>query len=131
LDSYYKIAQQYKKLSLKHERKLIKSAKKGDLSAQEELLLHLLGFFLYRINSSPYFYLIKKSREDIMQDCLILALKNIQTYNLRYRNDKGEFLSVHLSTYMWKGITGLIINSIKSQKEICFSDLQDYQIKQY
>ena len=128
-ESYQNIVNQYKKLPLRYERKLIALAKKGDSSAQNELLLHLAGFFLFRIKTTLYPSFLIRYGEDILQDCFILATKNILTYNMRYRNKTGELQMVHLSTYMWKSVTGLILNFTKTKKEICFSDLSDLSIK--
>lgn len=128
MDSYYQIANKYKKLPLKYERKLIKSAKKGNSTSQEILFLHLTGFFVFRFSTSPYLPLIRNSFDDIIQDCLVFALKNIKTYKMRYKNEEGIFQPVHFSTYMWKGITGIIISSLNDRKEICFSDLPEYYV---
>jgi len=60
---------------------------------------------------------------------MVLALKNILSYKIRYRNRENVFQPLHLSTYMWKGVTGVLLNAVKIKKEVCFSDLQDYQAK--
>jgi hypothetical protein len=129
-DFYQETIRHHKKLPLKRERKLIALAKKGDSSAQNKILLHLIGFFSFRIKTTLFPLLQNKYGEDILQDCLLLAAKNISTYKLRYKNKAGKFQPVHLSTYMWKGITGLIFNYVKG-KEINFSDLPDWTIKKY
>ena len=130
-ESYQEIIKRCRKLSLKHERKLIALAKKGMSSAQEELLLHLVGFFLFRIKTTLYPSIVKQYGEDILQDCLYLAIKKIRTYNLRYKNKTGELQPVHFSTYMWKSVTGLMLAFVKAKKEICFSDLPGWVIKKY
>ncbi|OGS20737.1 MAG: hypothetical protein A2252_02150 [Elusimicrobia bacterium RIFOXYA2_FULL_39_19] len=126
MDFYHQIANKYKKLPLKYERKLIRSAKKGNSASKEILLLHLTGFFVFRFYTSTYLPLIRNSFDDIIQDCLVLALKNIKTYKMRYKNEEGIFQPVHFSTYMWKGVTGIMVSAIKAKREICFSDLPEY-----
>lgn len=106
-------------------------AKKGNISAKNELLLSQTGFFLYRIKTILYPKILNKYGEDIFQNCWIFAVKKIPSYNLRYRNKHGEFQPVYFRTFLWKGITGVIINSIKEQREICFSDLSEIRLKEY
>jgi hypothetical protein len=127
---YQDIIRQHKKLSLKYERELITLAQKGDSSAQNKLLLHLIGFFSFRIKTTLFPSLIAKYGEDLLHDCLLLAIKNICSYNLKYKNKAGKQQPLHLSTYMWKSVTGLIFSSIK-RKETCFSDLPSWDIKKY
>ena len=129
MEYYQETTEQYKKLSLKYERKLIALAKKGSSLAQNKLLLHLVGFFSFRIKTTLYPSIVKQYGEDILQDCLLLAIKKIRTYNLRYKNKIGELQPVHLSTYMWKSVTGLMFGFVKAKKEICFSDLSSWDIK--
>ncbi len=131
LEYYQEIIEQYKKLSLKYERKLIAFAKKGNSLAQNKLLLHLVGFFLFRIKTTLYPSIVKQYGEDILQECLLLAIEKIHTYNLRYKNKTGELQPVHLSTYMWKSVTGLMLSFIKTNKEICFSNLSSWDIQKY
>jgi len=122
---YQGLINQHTKLPLKQERELIVLAKKGIVEAQNELLLHLIGFFAIRIKFTAFPSLIEQHGEDLIQECLVLAIKKIATYNLEYRNKTGELQPLHLSTYMWKSVTGLIYTYGKNKKEICFSDLSD------
>jgi hypothetical protein len=130
-EPYQQIIREYKKLPLKQERKLIVLAQKGNSSAQSELLLHLIGFFLFRIKTTLYPSIVKQYGEDILQDCLCLAVKKIGTYNLKYKNKTGDLHPVNLSTYMWKSITGLMLTSVKTKREVCFSDLPNWEIQKY
>ena len=125
---YQRTAKQYKNLSLKDERKLISLAKKGNILAKNKLLFSQTGFLLYRIKSMLYPEVLNRYGEDIFQDCLIFATKKISSYNLRYKNKAGEFQPVHFRTYLWKGITGVIINSIKSKNEIFYGDLDNIKL---
>ena len=130
-EQYSIIVRQHKRLSIKHERKLIASAKKGNKLAQNELLLHLTGFFIYRIQTTLYSSIIKQYGEDILQDCFLFTIKVIDTYKLRYKNKADKIQIVHLSTYMWKGITGIMLSHVKNRKEVCFSNLPKFKIEKY
>ncbi|MCX5777548.1 MAG: hypothetical protein NTX32_08030 [Candidatus Firestonebacteria bacterium] len=124
-ESYNEIAQKYKKPSLKYERRLISLAKKGRKSARDELLLYQVGFFLFRVRTMLYPAILMRYGEDIIQECSDLALRKIKTYNLKYRDIKGVLKPVYFRSYIWKGVTGIIVSSIKKKKEIQFTDLSD------
>lgn len=122
--SYQKIARRYRNLPLKKERELLSLAKKGNNSAKDKLIYCQIGFFLFRINTILFPVVLRRYGEDIMQDCIEFATRKIFSYNLRYRNKHGVFQPVYFRTYLWKGITGIIIGSIKKRKEILFSDME-------
>ena len=88
-----------------------------------------MASLVIRIKFTAFPSLIQQHGEDLIQECLILATKKIATYNLEYRNKAGELQPLHLSTYMWKSITGLIYTYGKTSKEICFSNLSDLTMK--
>lgn len=126
-----KIAAKYKRLPLDEERKLISLAKKGNVSARKKLLLHLIGFFIFRIETTLYPPNIRQFGEDILQECILHAIIKIQSYNLRYKNKWGRPQKFHFSTYLWKGITGLMLMHIKRNKrEIRFFDSLKYDIEE-
>jgi hypothetical protein len=116
-------------LPLCYERKLIASAKKGRTEARQELLIHLIGFFLFRVQTTLYPSFVKQYGEDVLQECLLLASKKIHTYKLRCRNRDARFAPVHLSTYMWKSVTGLILTHVRHKREVCFSDLSESTLR--
>ena len=115
-DRYRPIIQKQTRLSLSDERRLIRRAKKGDSRAQNTLLLHLVGYFIYRIRTQLFSSILLEYGEDILQECLLWTPKKIQSYNLRYRNQQGIFQPVYLRSYIWKGITGIILQYINQQK---------------
>jgi hypothetical protein len=127
-EQHLKGIKQYAKLPLKEERKLISFAKNGDSSARQKLLLHQTGFFLFRIHTTLYYSIIKRYGEDIFQDCMLFALEKIQSYRLRFKNKDGVFTPVHFSTYLWKGVTGVMMNAIKREKIIYTSEIEDFAI---
>jgi len=122
-EKYIKIAKQYKKPTLKCERKLIALAQKGDSSARDGLLFAQTGFFLFRIHKMLYPALIRRYGEDILQECFGFALSRVDRYKLRYKGKNGKPKPVFFRSYIWKGITGVVIKSIKNRREVRFSDL--------
>jgi hypothetical protein len=123
---YRQIIKQYPQLPLKHERNLIRLAKRGDTSAQQTLLLHQIGYFVFRIRTVLNPSVVREFGEDILQECLLWTPKKIQSYNLRYRNKRGVFQPVLLRSYIWKGITGVIFQYVKKNNlEIAFSSTID------
>jgi hypothetical protein len=112
-EKYRQTITQYRNLPLKEERTLIRLAKRGNLPAQQKLLLHLVGFFIFRIRTTLYPAVAREFGEDILQECLLWTPKKIKSYNLRYRNKKGIFQPVQLRSYIWKGVTGLMFQYVK------------------
>jgi hypothetical protein len=70
---YKQTASKYGPLSLDDERRLVRRAKKGDQLARKKLLLRLIGFFVFRIETALYPALRHRFGEDILQECLLLA----------------------------------------------------------
>jgi hypothetical protein len=119
LSHYRKLASRHKKLPCKEERMLISLAKKGDKSSQEKLLIHLIGFFLFRVETSLFPSIIPRFGDDIIQECVLFAMRKIPSYNLRYKDKKGFFKKVCFSSYIWKGVTGVMLSYLKQNtKEI-------------
>ena len=120
---YYRIARHNPKLPLEHERKLIALARGGDHSAQSELLSHLYGFFLFRIHTTLYPSVVREHAEDIFHECVLLALGKVHTYHPEYRDEQGVRHPVHMSTYIWKSVTGLMLAHVKRKRECCRGDM--------
>jgi hypothetical protein len=123
---YKKTASKYGPLSLDDERRLVRRAKKGDQLARKKLLLHLIGFFIFRIETTLYPAIKHRFGEDILQECLLLAESKIPYYNLRYRDEKGIFKKVYFRTYLWKGVAGVIFAYIKKNRNLSNLTLVEY-----
>jgi DNA-directed RNA polymerase specialized sigma24 family protein len=128
-EHYRKISARHDKLPLRYERKLIARSKKGHVEAQQELLLHMIGFFLFRICTTLYPSIVEQYGEDVLQECLLLAARKIHSYRLRCRRSSAPFAPVHLSTYMWKSATGLMLTHVRRKREVCFSDLSQSTLR--
>jgi hypothetical protein len=123
-EQYRQIIRQYPKLTLQNERRLIRLAKRGDLSAQQTLLLHQIGFFVFRIRTVLNPAVVREYGEDILQECLLWTPKKIRSYNLRYKNRDGIFQPVLLRSYIWKGVMGVMFQYVrKNRKEITLAEL--------
>ncbi len=112
---YRKIASSHKKLSLTEERKLIRRARQGDVSARQKLQIHLIGFFIYRIETTLWYPKRQEFGEDILQKCIIFAADRLPKFKLWFKSKTGEYRSCHFSTYLWKGVTGIIIQQIRGE----------------
>lgn len=110
---YKKTAAKYTQLPIGEERRLIRLAKKGDIPARKTLLLHLMGFFIYRIETTLFPLVRREYGEDILQECFIFAAAKIKSYRPRYKDKNGVFKKIKFSTYLWKGVTGLMFTHIK------------------
>jgi hypothetical protein len=75
--------------------------------------MHLTGFFVYRIETALFSSALRDHGQDILQKCILFAASRICRFKLRYRNKVGVFVKHHLSTYLWKGTTGIIFSHIK------------------
>jgi hypothetical protein len=131
---YKEIAKKHKPLPLIDERRLISLAKKGDGSARQKLLLHLIGFFIFRIETSLFPHIKNEFGDDILQECIVFAEGKIDFYKLRYKNKSGVFKKVFLRSYLWKGVTGVMLNHVKRNSPASvwkISGRQDVLISNY
>jgi hypothetical protein len=115
-EHYKQVIKQYPKLPLLDERRLIRFAKRGNSSAQQTLLLHQIGYFIFRIRTILYPSVVREYGEDILQECLLWTPNKVRSYNLRYRNVKGVFQPVQFRSYIWKGITGVILQYVRKNR---------------
>jgi len=110
---YKETAKKHRPLSLGDERRLISLAKKGDGLARRKLLLHLTGFFIFRIETTLFPRIKREFGDDILQECFLFAESKINCYKLRYKNKLGVCKKVFLRSYLWKGVTGVMLNYVK------------------
>ena len=76
-----------------------------------------LSFVLYRIHKKAFPSYIDRFGEDIFSEAVFILYEKITTYNLRYRDKKGNFKPVRFSSYIWKRIDGFILDSLKKELE--------------
>ena len=111
----YRNLPKYSALSLKEERRLIAKAKKGHQAATEELVLRYVGFIIFRLHKKAFPEYVVRFGEEILSQAVLILYEKIKTYNLRYRDEKGNFKPVKFSSYIWKRIDGFILDFLKEE----------------
>ncbi len=96
-NTYRIIIRRYPRISLREERRLIAKAKKGSQKEAEELVLRHIGFVIFRIHKRVFPTYINRFGEDLFSQAIPILYQKIKTYNLRYRNQKGQFQPVRFS----------------------------------
>jgi len=113
--SYRNVVQQYPKVSLFEERRLILKAQKGSRKSKDEIVLRHIGFLIFRIHKIVFPALIHRFGEDLLEEAILITYKKIKTYDLNYRDKKGNPNPVKFVSYIWKRIDGFIIDSLKRE----------------
>ncbi|OGJ86705.1 MAG: hypothetical protein A2487_12345 [Candidatus Raymondbacteria bacterium RifOxyC12_full_50_8] len=113
---YFEIARKHPKLARKKERLLIRLARKGDVESKKKIMLHFSGFILFRILTTIHGSSLVDKGEDIFQECFIYADFKLPRYKLWFKKEDGTFASYRFSTYLWKGITGIMMRHLRKQK---------------
>ena len=113
--TYRNIICQYPRISLQEERRLIRYAKRGFKAAADELVLRHISFVIFRIHKRAFPTYIKRFGEDLLSQAIPILYAKIQTYNLRYYDHEGCFKPIRFSSYIWKRIDGLILDSLKKE----------------
>ena len=114
-EKYYRTIPKYSRISLREERHLIAKAKKGSKKEIEELVLRHLSFVIFRIHKKAFPIYIDRFGDDIFSEAVFILYEKIKTYNLRYKDRKGNFKPVRFSSYIWKRIDGFILDSLKKE----------------
>jgi len=114
-ESYREIIRQYPKISLAKERSLILKAQKGSKRSKDEIVLRHIGFLIFRINKVAFPALIRRFGEDLLEETILIIYKKIKTYDLKYRDKKGNSKPVKFVSYIWKRIDGFIIDFLKRE----------------
>lgn len=114
-ESYRTILRRYRKISLSEERRLIQKAQNGSKKSKDELVLRHISFLIFRIHKVAFPALISSFGEDLLEEAILIVYNKIQTYDLNYRDKKGNPRSVKFVSYIWKRIDGFIIDSLKRE----------------
>ena len=102
-------------LSLTEERRLIAKAKRGYKVETQDLVLRHISFIIFRIHKKAFPVYVARFGEEILAQAVFILYDKIKTYNLRYRDKKGELKPVRFSSYIWKRIDGFILDSLKAE----------------
>lgn len=122
-ESYRDILRRYPRIPLSEERRLILKAQKGSKKSREELVLRHVGFVIFRIHKVAFPSLIQRFGEDLLEEAILIIYNKIESYDLNYRDEKGNPNPVKFTSYIWKRIDGFIIDSLK--KELNESNFYD------
>lgn len=106
---------QYPKISLCEERRLISKSQKGSAKNTDELILRHLNFVLYRICKKSFPAYAKRFGEDLFTEVIFILYDKIRSYDLKYKDKKGNLKPVRFSSYIWKRIDGFILDSLKAE----------------
>ena len=126
-ESYSHIKRCYPKITLSEERQLILKAQKGSKKAKDELVLRHVSFLVFRIHKVAFPDLIKRFGEDLLGEAILITYKKIDSYNLNYRDAKGNLKPVKFVSYIWKRIDGFIIDSLREEFDLFKTHKEYYQ----
>ena len=114
-ETYRHLRRKYPKISLYQERRLIKQAQGRSNAKKNELIERHIWFVIFRINKVAFSPYRTRFGEDILSETIPILDKKIKTYNLRYKDKKGNSKRVRFSSYIWKRIDGFIIDYLKNE----------------
>lgn len=113
--TYNDTIRRYTKIPPSEERHLIFKAQKGSKKSKDELVLRHIGFLIFRIHKTVFPHLIERFGEDLLDEAILIVYAKIESYNLGYRNKRGEPHPVRFVSYIWKRIDGFIIDYLKEE----------------
>jgi DNA-directed RNA polymerase specialized sigma subunit len=114
-NTYKPIIQRYPRISLAEERRLIQKAQNGSKKSKDELVLRHVGFLIFRIYKIAFPDLIRRYGEDLLSEAILITYQKIDSYDLDYRDKKGNPKPVKFISYIWKRIDGFVIDSLKKE----------------
>ncbi|MCX5709673.1 MAG: hypothetical protein NT088_02965 [Candidatus Omnitrophica bacterium] len=126
-ESYSHVMRRYPKITLAEERRLILKAQKGSKKSKDELVLRHVSFLIFRIYKVAFPELIRRFGEDLLGEAILITYNKIDSYNLNYRDTKGNPNPVKFVSYIWKRIDGFIIDSLKKELKLFKTHKEYYQ----
>ncbi len=121
------IVRRYPKISLSEERRLILKAQKGSKKSKDELVLRHVSFLIFRIHKVAFPDLVRRFGEDLLGEAILITYKKIDSYDLDYRDARGNPNPVKFVSYIWKRIDGFIIDSLKKELSLLKTHKEYYQ----
>jgi len=104
---------EFQRISLSEERHLIDRAQRGHKKETDELVLRHIGFIAFRINRKVFPHYRKRFGQDIFSEATFVLYDKIATYDLTYKDRRGNPKPVRFSSYIWKRIDGFILDFLK------------------
>jgi DNA-directed RNA polymerase specialized sigma subunit len=114
-ETYRHLRRKYSKISLYQERRLIKQAQGRSKKKKNELVERHIWFVIYRINKIAFPIYRARFGEDILSQAIFILYAKIKTYDLRYKDRKGNPKPVRFGSYIWKRIDGFVIDYLKNE----------------
>ena len=105
----------YPRINLQEERRLISKAQNGSRESKDEIIFRHISFLMFRIRSKVFHCHMQRFGEDLLEEAILVVYKKIESYDLGYRNKKGELCPVKFISYIWKRIDGFIIDYLKKE----------------
>ncbi len=112
---YHDTIRQYSRIDLQQERGLILRAQNGSKKSKDEVILRHISFLMFRIRSKVFCCHMQHVGEDLLAEAILLTYNKIESYNLDYRNEKGDSHPVRFASYIWKRIDGFILDYLKKE----------------
>ena len=113
--------------SLSEERHLIQKAQKGSKESKDELVLRHISFIIFRIYKIAFPDLVRRFGEDLLGEAILITYNKIDSYNLDYRDSKGNPKPVKFVSYIWKRIDGFIVDSLREELSLFKTHKEYYQ----
>ena len=114
-EAYRHLKYKYPKISLYQERRLIKQAQGRSKAKKNELVERHVWFVIFRINKIAFSAYRARFGEEILSQAIFILYEKIKTYDLKYKDKKGNSKPVRFSSYIWKRIDGFIIDYLKNE----------------
>ena len=93
-------------------------------SSDLEIILRHIGFLIFRIHKVAFPTLIRRFGKEMLEEAILIAYEKIKTYDLDYRDKKGNPNPVKFISYIWKRIDGFIIDFLKKElKTSCLREI--------
>ena len=107
--------QRYPKISLSEERRLILEAQRGSKKSRDEIVFRHISFLKFRIRRIVFSHLLQRFGDDLLGEAILIVYKKIESYDLNYRDKKGNLHPVKFISYIWKRIDGFIIDFLSKE----------------
>jgi len=114
-EAYRHLKSKYPKISLYQERRLIKQAQGRSKAKKNELVERHIWFVIFRVNKVAFSAYRTRFGEDMLSQAILILYDKVKTYDLRYKDNRGNSRPVRFSSYIWKRIDGFIIDYLKNE----------------
>ena len=96
---------------------MIAAAQRGSEPSAQELVLRHIGFVSFRLHRKVFPDLLRRFGEELLSEAIPILYAKIQTYDLRYCDQRGNPQPVKFVSYIWKRIDGHVLDGVKRELE--------------